>query len=121
MNLETIFKLSLVILAIAIVNYFDVEKGPMQTIFLSLFPAYLMGRYLYLRRIIKQNSQDIFVLKKNDWILAMMTWAVLAVMALNNLSGIHLIANMLLLAGVMALVAVNESTDVYLIKSASNN
>lgn len=45
----------------------------------------------------------------------MVTWAVLAVMALNNLSGNHLIANMLLLAGVMALVAVNESTDVYLI------
>lgn len=56
MKLETIFKLSLVILAIAIANYFDVEKGPMQTVFLSMLLAYLMGRYLYLRKIIKKTA-----------------------------------------------------------------
>lgn len=45
----------------------------------------------------------------------MVTWTVLAVMFLNNLNGVHLIANILLLAGVTAVVAINESTDVYLI------
>lgn len=49
MNLETIFKLSLVILAIAIVNYFDVEKGPMQTIFLSLFSSLSDGQIFILK------------------------------------------------------------------------
>lgn len=115
MNLETIFKVSLVILVIAIGEYLEVEKGPLQVGFLSLFLIYLIGKHLHIRKIIRENRADVFVLKKNNWALALITWGVLAAMFLKNLDGVYFIVNAILLVGVMVLIAISESAEEYII------